>query len=206
MKTVTLVSSIGLIAGLLALAYGKWGPWYPRVAAQGPLSFSDESPEPLLFRVHKKAKYLIEVHFEPPLNRDELIPILGDPLNNGGGSLDIEWRVLNDGKTISSGSNITYGYSPFFGRTYGVTIGSFTGEPDTSYMLSLTPRNREPGWNVYAPFVSVGQHPSDFEYLVIYSLVGLIATLFFAFTSACCSIVLILRRRKEKLRAAHTGI
>src|SRR6266850_6515939 len=125
MKRATLISALGLTAGLVSLAYGAWVPWYPTTPLRQAISFSEQGPQEHQFRVWRSHDYLVEAHFRKPSNPDELIPILGDYTRQHLGSLDIAWEVLEKNTVVARGTNLEYGYSPIFGGSHdGGVIGS----------------------------------------------------------------------------------
>jgi len=205
MKRATLISALGLTAGLVSLAYGAWGPWYPTTPLKQAISFSQQGPQDHPFRVWRSHDYLVEVHFRKPSNPDELIPILGDYTRQYLGSLDIAWEVFENNTVVAHGTNLEYGYSPIFGGShYGVVIGSFTANRGTKYVLRVFPKNHEPGWNQFQPYVAVNLHPANLEYLLAYLLIGAPVTFVSGTALLCCMAVLLFRfvRRTSNVSAA----
>jgi hypothetical protein len=207
MKRAILISALGLTAGLMSLAYGAWGPWYPTTPLKQALSFSTQGPQEHSFRVWRSHDYLVEVHFRKPSDPDDLIPILGDYTRQHVGGLDIAWEVLEKNKVVAHGTNLEYGYSPIFGSTHdGVVVGSFTAYRGTKYVLRVSPGNHEPGWNLFDPYVAVNLHPANLEYLLGHSLIGAPITFVSGTALLCCMAVFLVRFVRRPSSVSASGI
>ena len=197
MKVVAAVAAIGLAIGIAATAYGQYGPWYARVPLTLPISFSGHSTTSEEFSVGRTETYLIEAHFERVGDALALKTILGDFTHQG--TLEIGWEILEGGKVLGAGSNVTYRQSTFSGVDEGVEIGTFDARRGAKYLLHVEPRNVEPKWDLFHPSVQVALHPAKLEYLLVCWLFG-------AGLSALSALVLVASLGPQVYRAIEKAI
>lgn len=165
----------GIVAGLLMLAFGMYGPLYRTEVVNLPVNLQSPSEHKIAFTVDRSEEYMVEIHLKSIFAEGKMDNILGDFAAGGGGDIKVSWEVTRNGVVIAQGSNTEYGYSPIWGDGHsGLTIGTVTADKGHQYTLSIFTNNVSPDWNLAKPYVEVGLHPSKLEGYLVLQLLGLI--------------------------------
>jgi len=187
-----------MIAGLLMLAFGMYGPLYRTEVVNLPVNLQTPSDHSMAFTVDRSEEYMVEIHLKSVFPEEMMDKILGDFAAGGGGEIDVSWSVKTDGTVIAQGSNKQYGYSPIFGGgSSGLAIGTVSAEKEKEYYLSVSTNNVSADWNKATPYVEVGLHPAKLESYIVLQLFGFLITALFAAILVVVSIFHFIGKSRE---------
>ena len=201
-----IVSSVFVVLGLCAVAYGAWGPVCSTVVLTAPLSFNDSQAQQFATRAGCSGLYEIQISFHKPEDPSQLVPILGEyARQDPGGLKDVQWEIKSAGAVVAKGVSRDHLYSPLSNvTTPAVTVGSFRGRRGSNYLLSVRPQNIEPGWSSLDPRVVLKLEPATLaEELLTAWLVGLLITAASGTSMLFCAIAI---RHERNLYDRHEPV
>ena len=165
----------GILAGLIMMAFGMYGPVYRTEVVNLPVNLQSPSEHQVQFTVDRSEEYMVEIHMNPVFPEEKMDKILGDFVEGGGGDIDVSWEVKVNEAVIAQGSNSKYGYSPIWGGDRsGLVIGTVSTEKGKEYTLHIFTKNVSSDWNQGNPYIEVGLHPSKLEGYLVLQIFGLI--------------------------------
>ena len=175
------ISYVGALVSVCIFGYGSFGPYYETVLLKVPFSFSSVKSQEFKFNPQVSNEFMIEIHLERTLPKNQMDEILGSYVERGSDSIIfLGWELKQGGSFLARGSNKEFGYSPIFGGGYyGLTIGVVSLTKGEPYTLLLDFDEPHPEWEVTKPIIKVGLHPAKLEYLVGYLLYGVVLFLLF---------------------------